>query len=96
MRPGGMFRIVSQIAIEYRHSALSEGKAGAVHGGDRLPWAGDNFDPLRALDWQVHVYGEAPPPFAAACRELALPLHVFTHSPAAERAGFARDAAYAV
>ena len=42
-------------------------KAGAVHGGDRLPWvktdangiAPDNFTPLTSLDWQVHMYGDA-------------------------------------
>src|SRR5262249_46466299 len=33
-----MFRTVSQIMINYRHCALNEGRAGAVHGGDRLPW----------------------------------------------------------
>ena len=60
-----MFRTVSQTAVNYRGSALSEGRTGGVHGGDRLPWVasaqpvvhGDNFDPLTSLDWQVHVYG---------------------------------------
>jgi hypothetical protein len=33
-----MFRTLSQTQINYRASALSRGKAGAVHGGDRLPW----------------------------------------------------------
>ena len=33
------FRTISQTAINYRGSALSEGRAGRVHGGDRLPWA---------------------------------------------------------
>ena len=33
-----MFRTVSQTAVNYRGSSLSEGRAGAVHGGDRLPW----------------------------------------------------------
>ena len=33
-----MFRTVSQTAVNYRESPLSEGRAGAVHGGDRLPW----------------------------------------------------------
>ena len=32
------FRTISQTAINYRGSALSEGRAGRVHGGDRLPW----------------------------------------------------------
>lgn len=32
------FRTVSQIAVNYRRSELSAGKAGKVQGGDRLPW----------------------------------------------------------
>ncbi|MEP6655623.1 MAG: FAD-dependent monooxygenase [Betaproteobacteria bacterium] len=58
-----MFRAISQTAIEYRRSALSCGSAGSIKAGDRLPWvrlgegatAADNFAPLKALDWQVHV-----------------------------------------
>src|SRR5213078_4255506 len=47
-----MFRTVSQTAVNYRGSSLSEGGVGSVHGGDRLPWttvevsSGDNFTPL--------------------------------------------------
>ena len=33
-----MFRTISQTAVHYRGSSLSERRAGAVHGGDRLPW----------------------------------------------------------
>ena len=33
-----MFRTVSQTAVNYRGSSLSKGRAGTVHGGDRLPW----------------------------------------------------------
>jgi 2-polyprenyl-6-methoxyphenol hydroxylase-like FAD-dependent oxidoreductase len=84
-----LFHTVSQIGIRYRDSALSAGQAGDVHGGDRLPWTGTNFDALQSLDWQVHVYGEARP-------ETDLPLHVFPWSPEAERAGLKRNAAYLV
>ena len=60
------FRTISQIGISYRDSPLSEGGAGSVQGGDRLPWVEtrrqeDNFAPLASLAWQVHVYGEARP-----------------------------------
>ncbi len=91
-----MFRTVSQIAIEYRSSPLSEGRAGKVRGGDRLPWAGDNFDPLRSLDWQVHVYGAASQAVADACAGQGLALRVFPWEGAASRAGFERDAIYLV
>src|SRR5215472_12824566 len=57
-----LFHTVSQIGVSYRHGPLSVGAAGAVRGGDRLPWVEmgpgqDNFAPLASLTWQVHVYG---------------------------------------
>jgi hypothetical protein len=90
------FRTLSQILIHYPHSALSAGHAGAIHGGDRLPWTGDNFKPLESMDWQAHVYGTAPAPLTAACREIGLALHVFPWNDAASRAGLAQDALYVV
>jgi 2-polyprenyl-6-methoxyphenol hydroxylase-like FAD-dependent oxidoreductase len=99
-----MFRTVSQTAVNYRGSSLSEGRAGAVHGGDRLPWVKvdgggkgtDNFAPLTSLDWQMHVYGEAMPPMRTLCNERRLPLHVFPWRTEMERAGLRRNAAYLV
>jgi 2-polyprenyl-6-methoxyphenol hydroxylase-like FAD-dependent oxidoreductase len=99
-----MFRTVSQTAVNYRGSSLSEGRAGEVHGGDRLPWvkmdwnseSQDNFAALTSLDWQIHVYGEAMPPMRAWCNERRLPLHVFPWRPEMKRAGLQRDAAYLV
>jgi 2-polyprenyl-6-methoxyphenol hydroxylase-like FAD-dependent oxidoreductase len=69
-----LFRTVSQIAIQYRASALSEGTAGHVHAGDRRPWTGGNFAALAALDWQAHLYGvpagdAAPTPRAGQAGE---------------------------
>jgi 2-polyprenyl-6-methoxyphenol hydroxylase-like FAD-dependent oxidoreductase len=95
-----LFPTVSQIAVNYRHSSLSEGRAGRVHGGDRLPWvrreSEDNFAPLASLDWQVHVYGGAARNLQALCAELRLPLHVFTWHPELSRAGLQRNAVYLV
>ncbi|GJD52924.1 6-methylpretetramide 4-monooxygenase [Methylobacterium crusticola] len=93
-----MFNTISQVRIAYRDSALSAGAAGAVHGGDRLPFVAepDNFAPLRSLDWQVHVYGEARPGLERAAAGLGLPLHAFPHDAAADAAGLGRDAAYLV
>jgi hypothetical protein len=93
-----MFRLVSQIRIEYRRSALSAGTAGRVHGGDRLPWVEelDNFSPLASLDWQVHVYGEATVELRAAAERRGLALRRFPWSAAAAAAGLARDALYLV
>jgi 2-polyprenyl-6-methoxyphenol hydroxylase-like FAD-dependent oxidoreductase len=97
-----MFRTVSQTAINYRTSRLSAGRAGDVHGGDRLPWlAGseselDNFAPLASLDWQLHVYGEATNDTVQLCQERQLPLHVFRWRPEARRAGLSQNAVYLV
>jgi len=98
-----MFRTISQIAVNYRGSSLSEGSAGMVHGGDRLPWVKlnlngieDNFAPLTSLDWQLHVYGEAAPTIQAMCDARRLPLHTFPWRSDMDRAGLQRNAVYLV
>ncbi len=93
-----LFRTISQTQIHYAGSTLSEGRAGRVRGGDRLPWIADpdNFGPLRSLDWQVHVYGDPGTEIAACCARLGLALHTFPWSGDAGRAGFARNATYLV
>jgi 2-polyprenyl-6-methoxyphenol hydroxylase-like FAD-dependent oxidoreductase len=93
-----MFRTVSQVTINYRRSPLSEGKAGDVHGGDRLPWVTvegiDNYGPLVEPKWQVHVYGDAQPELLAWCKEIDLALHVFPWRPQYADAGFTQNALY--
>jgi 2-polyprenyl-6-methoxyphenol hydroxylase-like FAD-dependent oxidoreductase len=99
-----MFRTVSQTLINYRESPLSEGHAGAVHGGDRLPWvstnmsgnAMGNFAPLASLAWQVHVYGDATADIQSACEQRRLSLRTFPWTTATARAGLRRDAVYLV
>jgi 2-polyprenyl-6-methoxyphenol hydroxylase-like FAD-dependent oxidoreductase len=99
-----MFRTISQTAVNYRESGLSEGRAGNVHGGDRLPWVKiglngvekDNFTPLTSLDWQAHVYGSPTPEIQAVCDDRKLPLHVFPWSPEMSRAGLQHNAVYLV
>jgi 2-polyprenyl-6-methoxyphenol hydroxylase-like FAD-dependent oxidoreductase len=93
-----MFRTVSQTAVNYRGSALSEGRAGAVHGGDRLPWVPlgdtDNFAPLASIGWQVHVYGMPRAEIVSFCRDRGVPLHAFAWRPELGTSGLKRDAAY--
>jgi 2-polyprenyl-6-methoxyphenol hydroxylase-like FAD-dependent oxidoreductase len=95
-----IFRTVSQTAVNYRESSLSQGRAGTVHGGDRLPWVKledtDNFAPLTSLDWQVHVYGESTAELETACQDRKLPVHVFPWSAAVRRSGLRRNAVYLV
>jgi 2-polyprenyl-6-methoxyphenol hydroxylase-like FAD-dependent oxidoreductase len=93
-----LFRTASQTTLNYRTSPLSEGKAGDVHGGDRLPWAraagADNFDSLSETGWQVHVYGSATQKLSAWCRGHDVPLRIFGWSKETEATGLARDALY--
>jgi hypothetical protein len=98
-----MFRTVSQTLVHYRGSGLSEGRAGTVHGGDRLPWVKadgvadeDNFRSLTSLDWQVHVYGDPPTELRTACEMRKLPLHAFPWRAKMGRIGLRRGAVYLV
>jgi 2-polyprenyl-6-methoxyphenol hydroxylase-like FAD-dependent oxidoreductase len=99
-----MFRTISQTTVTYRGSSLSEGRAGKIHSGDRLPWvrtdlnadAADNFKPLTSLDWQVHVYGDAAPELRTSCEARKLPLHVFPWNSEMDRVGLKRQATYLV
>ena len=94
------FALISQTRINYRTGPISVGGAGKVRGGDRLPYvqdgAGDNFAPLAALDWQIHIYGDADPAFEAAIEQTGIPVHAFDWTRASERAALARGAAYLV
>jgi 2-polyprenyl-6-methoxyphenol hydroxylase-like FAD-dependent oxidoreductase len=97
------FRIVSQIAINYRHSSLSRGETRRLKSGDRLPWVappssttGDNFTPLESLDWQVHIYGDCDPTIQEFCQQRNLPLHTFEWSNQAATAGFTKAALYLI
>jgi 2-polyprenyl-6-methoxyphenol hydroxylase-like FAD-dependent oxidoreductase len=100
-----MFRTISQTAVNYRGCDLSTGAAGKLKGGDRLPWVRlgaasdefrDNFEPLRSVSWQMHVYGEASEEVTRYCGERKFKLRVFAWRPAMARAGFARNAIYLV
>jgi len=93
-----LFRVISQTTLDYRGSPLSQGKAGGVQGGDRLPWltggAADNYASLAAIEWQVHVYGQAKADLSQWCAKHGIALHVFAWEQACEKAGFGRNAAY--
>src|SRR5438552_7733203 len=99
-----MFSTGSQTIVNYRGSSLSEGQAGTVHGGDRLPCVKpnvngtgqDNFAPLTSLNWQVHVYGDATPEIQALCQARQLSLRVFPWRGEMSRAGLRRNAVYLV
>jgi 2-polyprenyl-6-methoxyphenol hydroxylase-like FAD-dependent oxidoreductase len=100
-----MYRTISQTAVNYRGCELSAGAAGRLRGGDRLPWVRlglpadafrDNYEPLRAVNWQMHVYGEATGDVIRYCTERRFKLHVFSWRPAMDNAGFVPNAIYLV
>ena len=92
-----LFRTVSQIMIDYRDCPLNGGRAGDVHGGDRMPWIDERHAaPLARMAWQVHIHGTAKPELAAWCREADVPLHIFPWKPELEGAGLAENAAYLI
>ena len=76
-----LFGYVSQIRIHYWFSPTAKREAGGHRDpvvGRRLPWAGDNFDGLRALQWQIHAYGGVQ---ESEVPDLGLPVHVFPAAP---------------
>jgi hypothetical protein len=56
----------------------------------------DNFEPLRAVAWQMHVYGEAGDDVRRYCEQNKFKLHAFAWRSSMDRAGFARNAIYLV
>jgi 2-polyprenyl-6-methoxyphenol hydroxylase-like FAD-dependent oxidoreductase len=94
------FRLVSQTRINYRGGPLSEGTTGHVSGGDRLPWVeaadGGNFERLKSLDWQIHVYGQVRPSLRQAIGESGIALHELPWNENTQAAGLERDSLYLV
>lgn len=92
------FRTISQTVLHYRHAPLNSGTAGRIRGGDRLPWVtlggADNFAPLPAPGWQLHVYGQARLEVQAWCDTHRVPLREFAWNEQCAHAGLARDALY--
>lgn len=91
-----MFMILSQVKIEYSSSPVSRGKAAKTQAGIRLPYTGENYEPLQAWDWQVHVYGSATPELKAFCKDRGLALSTFSYDSVMEGKGIKMAALYFV
>ena len=96
-----LFRTISQTSIRYPKSKLSEGNAGKVKGGDRLPWVlnetgADNFESLKDRQWVIHVYGDIPRVIQELCNERSIKLLAFAWNTAAEKAGLKQNAVYVI
>lgn len=94
------FKKISQIQVQYRDSFLSEGGTGNVRAGDRLPWIQslnpDNFESLKSLNWQVHVYGEVNSEFRKSIGKTNLERHQFPWSEESETKGLMKSAVYVI
>jgi 2-polyprenyl-6-methoxyphenol hydroxylase-like FAD-dependent oxidoreductase len=95
-----IFRTISQITLNYRGKGLDQGHAGAVHGGDRLPWIrvgdGDNYNALKRIDWQIHVYGVADDDLRRWCATRNVPLNVFPWATEMRDGGLRENAMYLI
>ncbi len=90
-----MFRLVSQIHIDYADSGLSIGRAGRIKAGDRLPWMkygeGDNYEPLDGTDFQYHLYGQTSSEMRRFIEDTGLNFHEFNWTAEARRAGIEKN-----
>lgn len=91
-----LFETLSQTRIKYRDSVLSQGHAGDLHGGDRMPWSGENFAHDSTMLWHLQIYGEVSREFAGEAKKLGLPVEKFALTKHAERNGIRKNAAYLV
>ena len=95
-----IFRTISQITLNYRGKSLDEGHAGPVHGGDRLPWVKmggtDNYQALKRIGWQIHIYGEADDYVKRWARDRRIPLEVYAWTEAMRHAGLRENALYLI
>jgi len=77
---------------------LSQGKAGKIEGGDRLPWVKtrgeDTYAISEQIGWQVHVYGRASTELKGWCDSRGMALREFTWHEEHGRAGRQQDAVY--
>lgn len=95
-----IFRRLTQLICSYRESPLSEASnaSNIVQPGDRLRWAktdsGDNFETLRYLCWQIHVYGDLKPAVAEWCQRMDVRLAHFPWDQKHADVGLVKDAYY--
>lgn len=95
-----IFRTISQITLNYRGMGLDEGQAGPVHGGDRLPWVkmggSDNYQALKRIGWQIHVYGKVDDYVKRWAEGRRIPLEVYAWTEDMRHAGLRENALYLI
>ncbi|MDN4074155.1 FAD-dependent monooxygenase [Fictibacillus terranigra] len=95
-----LFNTLSQTRIEYRDSELSTGIAGKIRGGDRLPWVqmenGNNFDVLKSMDWQLHIYGRIQDRIRKFVGKEGFPAHSFPWHHSMDDTGLKNNSLYLI
>jgi hypothetical protein len=95
-----IFRTISQLTLNYRGMDLARGHAGPLHGGDRLPWvrldAGDNYEALSRIGWQVHIYGVARNELKQWCEDVGVPLQMYRWRDTMRGLGLRENALYLI
>ncbi|MCG1010725.1 FAD-dependent monooxygenase [Salinicoccus sp. ID82-1] len=95
-----VFKMLSQTKLSYHDSLLSSGRIGAMTAGDRLPWVqthdGDNYEPLKSADWQMHVYGKPNSKIKRLSDTSGLPLHYTHWTKEMKQKGINRDSAFLI
>ena len=56
----------------------------------------DNFEPLRSVDWQIHIYSKAKSALIDFARSHSTELHEFPWEAQMKDAGFNQDALYLI
>src|SRR5699024_7399646 len=90
-----MFRLVSQIHINYEDSMLARGSAGKLKGGDRLPWVkygdSDNYAPLQGAEFHYQLYGQTSVYMRRFMQKSSFALHEFNWTAAGKKAGISKN-----
>ncbi len=65
-----------------------------------MPWAklgeSDNYQALKRIGWQIHVYGTAEADLRAWCEARSVPLHAYPWSGTMRHAGLQENALYLI
>lgn len=93
-----LFARLSQTGIHYRKPGAHEVGLNILQVGDRLPWieSVQNFDPLKSLSWQIHIYGEDSGRASFTRETFGLAKHVFPWSEEMLAKGIRKNAAYLI
>lgn len=95
-----MFKAISQTNLNYQQSELSTGEYGGIKGGDRLPWVNtptiNNFEPLKAYDWQIHMYGTITQEVKRLAFETGIPMYNVSWNKSMDAQGIKENSVFLV